>query len=1670
MYSQLAEQSGLPSSSCSCHVTFNGHIYTDPSSVYSAITHLDRDRESSPSFSSSNDTHMHQVFSFDHTYTTTSITNNNNNDTLLAVLYAPLGAPCIKPFHTILSSSAEQHHVTYIWRPISPPSPLNSNNNSSIQQCQDITDPCSYASTTGQLVIPAGYGIELALKNMEYNARDDDGAGGGGGTKNNKNKKEEEGDDDDESEGDDDNTTTTTTTSTTKSNKKQQSGLQKHLELAALSDQALFSSSFNITNLGLQAMHVIKTASDPLLYLRDISQNLPLLAQYIAGIDLENITTTTTTSNDDDDDNPPRTSSAVSKLSKTVHTIQRAVHPSTQVMMINGLSFDVSGNLNFYDLLDTLRKEVALYDTLRDTLGLSDEVVKKVVSLRGQSLGHPAGGGSAKLDLRSSSSSSSSTTAAAIMWLNDLERDNVYKRWPRRLTSLLHHMYPGQLPKIGRNVFNFVYAFDPATPAAFDIADTVAVVQAQKWPIRFGIIPYASHSTNTKEKKQIEADEVRMMFGMLTHHFGPAHGMNFLSQCGERLNGQRFENEADFLGAVAYSAKSIFKTMWTLAAEKQQQHRSNDDIDYEDEEEIDGISTTSTKTVLSAAAALEDESLLSQVTTLLKSTSKFAVEKGITRNDNGLLIMNGNVIEEEGMGWQGATVNAFRSEMPAIQEAIYTGTLKDNDNGGSNSQDVYEDILLKLSSSLVPRYNPKLLPPSSDSDKGVRLPDQEERGVGRFVSLTGPILGLKALKTLPLRYNNNEEEDGSSSSSDTIVVTHWVVAGVSTKRGVDLAIAAIEAREAGTGTARIGVVTNPRDPARLTFTEKVMIGWTLASSSSSSPHGLASQISTADILDFLASPPSPSSSSLEEDLPESFANIHTLLEANNDEINTAAMRYHEFIGQHGLGLVAGSNAVVTNGRVIELEEEEEEAGGGGGGGGDFSPHDFLLLEAYAAQHQFTADIKTITASNDTYHISADAAAVISSALTKATPRDDIDDRYQRLYPLFKYASEYSQDLDACIVSLKSNTTSNGSPLSVQAVINPLGKQTQQISPVIKLLHDVFDADTTIIMNPQLNLSDPPLQTMYRYVLPSAATDNDISTGAVFSVLPIHHTLTLGIDVPDPWLVAPVTAQQDLDNLRLDDVVVAEEGTRKENKNEPSSSSSSSHSIYAVHAVYELEALLLFGSCIDLTSLYKGKQSTIHPRGVQLHLGTPSHPHVKDTLVMSNLGYFQLKAAPGVWNLKLAPGRSDELFQLDSSTGTTASSKSVALPASGDHVAVSIAKFSGRHMHLFVRKDPSKFQEDVLEDSNNREGHSSWDEKKNNGGGILSSLKSFWQNDNNNNNNSNAPATTTVSSPASSHQDTIHVFTIASGHMYERLQKIMILSVIKRTKSRVKFWFIENYMSPQMKAFVPHMASQYDFDYEFITYKWPSWLHKQTEKQRIIWAYKILFLDVLFPLDLKKVIFCDSDQVIRADLQELWDMDLQGTPYGYTPFCGDRGDDGNTDTEGFRFWKHGFWKDHLQGRPYHISALYVVDLERFRAMAAGDKLRVIYDGLSRDPHSLSNLDQDLPNYSQMSSVPIFSLPQEWLWCETWCGNATRKAAKTIDLCNNPATKEPKLVGARRIIAEWPALDREAEEFTKLVESGMSGEELRGRERYVARLAPMVEGTLDPWPPVVDHDEL
>lgn len=604
----------------------------------------------------------------------------------------------------------------------------------------------------------------------------------------------------------------------------------------------------------------------------------------------------------------------------------------------------------------------------------------------------------------------------------------------------------------------------------------------------------------------------------------------------------------------------------------------------------------------------------------------------------------------------------------------------------------------------------------------------------------------------------------------------------------------------------------------------------------------------------------------------------------------------------------------------------------------------------------------------------------------------------------------------------------GEPGSVEleVVLDPLSNVAAKLAPILMLLREVLSPYVTmkVVLNPKRDLTEVPLKSFFRFALPSATAPPTV----VFNNLPPSKTLTMHVHVPEAWLVEPAVAAYDLDNLRLEDLGDAKTMT----------------------AVFELEALLLTGHAVDKTS---GQ----HPRGMQLVLGTPENPNKEGTVVMSNLGYFQLKASPGIWDLRLAPGRSSELYTFDGSTTQGASideegngggddydDEGDVLPPPADAlgdgeqqetVKVAITDFSGKVVKVSVVKRPGYEYENVLDDKKG-DGAGSGDEAAT-GGGIMSRLFGG-----------------KGGSPAQ--KPTINIFSVASGWLYERFLKIMILSVLKNTDSPVKFWFIKNYLSPKFKEFIPHMAKEYGFEYELIQYKWPSWLNKQTDKQRIIWANKVLFLDVLFPLTLDKVIFVDADQIVRTDMQELYSMDLHGYPLAYTPFC-----DNNKDMDGFRFWKQGFWKSHLGGRPYHISALYVVDLARFRKVAAGDQFRVIYDNLSRDPNSLANLDQDLPNYAQ-HQVPIFSLPQEWLWCESWCGNATKAKAKTIDLCNNPLTKEPKLEGAHRIVKEWPALDEEQREFTSKVETQL--------REAAAQLPAGGEASLEEEAPHADHEEL
>ena len=522
------------------------------------------------------------------------------------------------------------------------------------------------------------------------------------------------------------------------------------------------------------------------------------------------------------------------------------------------------------------------------------------------------------------------------------------------------------------------------------------------------------------------------------------------------------------------------------------------------------------------------------------------------------------------------------------------------------------------------------------------------------------------------------------------------------------------------------------------------------------------------------------------------------LEQEIANFNDNIFQSHSTFIEHGLHLPRGSRAVLVNGRILGPLDENEQ----------FTEDDFILLDKHLSttiNDRLIRIVSKLELSNDPSQLS-DYLMRISSIISQNEKSSSPVTRKQtpRISPTSK-----------AILNLPAENPDDPAFI-VEAVIDPATRDGQRLLSLLSALRQSINLDLLIYFSCKSQLSEMPLKSFYRYVYD---VNLQQMPHAVFHNVPETPILTLGMVTPESWMVEAVTSPYDLDNIHLEDVPVG------------------------VSANFELQYLLIEGQCFDETQSY--------PRGLQLILGTNRTKNLFDTIVMANLGYFQLKAYPGVWHLNLREGRSDDIYMIASHDNTDTASRT------SQPVTIAIRSFDARWVKVYVGRKPGKENEKLLEDSS--------DDSPMDSGSIWDSF-GF----------GSAATTTPPSKIDEVTDDTINIFSVASGHLYERLLRIMMISVLKNTQKPVKFWFLKNFLSPSFTSFLPYYAQHYNFTYELVQYKWPKWLTVYpTEKQRVIWGYKILFLDVLFPLDLKKVIFVDADQVVRADLAELRDLDLHG---------------------------------------------------------------------------------------------------------------------------------------------------------------------------------------------------
>ncbi|KAL5715758.1 hypothetical protein ACHQM5_017534 [Ranunculus cassubicifolius] len=1401
-----------------------------------------------------------ELFDFDHVHF------DSKDVSPVAILYGALGTTCFREFHNLLSDAAKKGRVKYVVRPVLP------------HGCEKSTQSCAAVGATDSLNL-GGYGVELALKNMEYKAMDDSMIKKGIALED---------------------PHTEDLSQDVRGfifSKILQRKPEINAEIMAFRDYLLSSTIsdtldvWELKDLGHQTAQRIVHASDPLQSMQDINQNFPSVVSSLSRMTLNE------------------------SIKDEIIANQRMVPPGKSLMALNGALLDIEA-IDLYMLTEMVHQELSLADQF-SKLKVPQSTIRKLLSTI-----PPSEANTFRVDFRSTH----------VHYLNNLEEDAMYRRWRSSLNDLLMPVFPGQLRYIRKNLFHAVYVLDPASICGLESIDTIISLYEGNFPVRFGAILYSSKLTKTFEENggDVPVEEnthtdisslIIRLFSYIEENHGTVAAFEFLGN----VNRLRIASE-----------DSSEETL-----------------------EVHHVEEAFVESLVSKVKSPPQDILLKLVKgvefkEVVHASSLFVFNLGLSKSKCSLL-MNGLVVDPT----EDAVVNAMNDELPRIQEQVYFGHI-------NSRTDVLEKF---LSESGYRRYNPQILGSGNIKRKFVSL----------FASLGGDFL-----------LNNISYLHSLGTVDDLKPVTHLLLVNITSKEGIKLLHEGIRYLIEGSERGRIGVL----------FNTEIKSGSLASIFSKAFEFTSASFSHKQNVLNFLEKLCSVfekeyilQSSSLEVEGASTFVEEvykvasssglpvedyrRVLSDSSVDSKNYFDKISHFFNRQ--LGPEYGANVIITNGRVMVPSE-----------GSTFLSLDLGLLESVEFEQRIKHMIEIIEevewpdVDPDvlTSKFISDVIMLVSSSMALRERSTDTA-RFEVLH------SQYSAF----------TLNNENSSIHIDAVIDPLSPSGQKLCPLLRLLWNWIQPSMRIVLNPLSSLVDIPLKNYYRFVQPTADDFSSVDTSvngpkAFFSNMPLSKTLTMNLDVPEPWLVEPVVAIHDLDNILLENL-----GDTR-----------------TLQAVFELEALLLTGHCSE-----KGHDP---PRGLQLVLGTKRMPHLVDTLVMANLGYWQMKVSPGVWYLQLAPGRSSDLYVLKEIGNESQ------LPTFSKKITISDLR--GKLVHLEVAKRKGKENEQLLSSTDDLEG------KDNENVNTWNTNLLKWASDLIGvNEHSKKRKGAALDRKDGRHGKTINIFSIASGHLYERFLKIMILSVLKNTERPVKFWFIKNYLSPQFKDVIPHMAREYGFEYELVTYKWPTWLHKQKEKQRIIWAYKILFLDVIFPLSLEKVIFVDADQVVRANMGDLYDMDIKGRPLAYTPFC-----DNNKEMDGYRFWRQGFWKEHLRGRPYHISALYVVDLVRFRQTAAGDNLRVIYETLSKDPNSLANLDQDLPNYAQ-HTVPIFSLPQEWLWCESWCGNATKSKAKTIDLCNNPMTKEPKLQGAKRIVSEWPELDSEARRVTAKI----LGEEEEEEEEVV-----------------------
>ncbi|KAF8994665.1 UDP-glucose:glycoprotein glucosyltransferase-domain-containing protein, partial [Cyathus striatus] len=381
-----------------------------------------------------------------------------------AVLYGSIDSKNFRELHTYLLqlSSKEDTHMEYIFRYV-PPKKRN--------------DIRNYLS---------GYGVALDLKKMDYLALDDRHSNG--------HKVEDD-----------------STPDTSSSTNSQLDHILSLINQFPKNENAMDAktplTNEELTDLGLQAAHLLSLSKSPLETLTRLSQNFLKYAATLA-----------------------RRVPLNENINSELHTNSLKAQSGVNVIWLNGVPLQEK-YVDVWHLARLLRKERGLMLGFEGVLGEYLEEDGKGREKLLDVIAHPAIANAQRAGGMLDGlfdASDREEGGDVVVWWNDMEKDSRYAKWQPSLYALLRPVYPGTLPSIRLNLFNLILVMDLSkTESVNFLAGPVASIMEHSLPFRFGFVP-SWEAYDAGEGHDEDGKKLARMFYYLVENFGRRRAMSFI--------------------------------------------------------------------------------------------------------------------------------------------------------------------------------------------------------------------------------------------------------------------------------------------------------------------------------------------------------------------------------------------------------------------------------------------------------------------------------------------------------------------------------------------------------------------------------------------------------------------------------------------------------------------------------------------------------------------------------------------------------------------------------------------------------------------------------------------------------------------------------------------------------------------------------------------------------------------------------------------------------------------------------------------------------------------------------------------------------------------------------------------------------------------------------------